>query len=166
MSMQCARQILRSKRQGIGNDELEQGVHDVIHFRSVAKTMPYPKSALTPPEPKLKTQGQMMALLKERSAARAQLQWNKPVRNADDTGHQTAAGTDYEIRKTLTKGQAMYWAWHAKKLLGYSADVEIARTHCESHYLGGQHEQAKTRVAGVSSIDCASDAAEAGGAAR
>jgi len=128
--------------------------------------MSYPKSALTPPEPKLKTQGQMMALLKQRSAARAQLQWNKPVRNADDTGHQTAAGTEYEIRKTLTKGQAMYWAWHAKKLLGYSTDVEIARTHCESHHLGGQHEQATTRVAGVPSIDRASDAAEAGGIAR
>lgn len=99
--------------------------------------MPYPKSALTPPEPKLKTQAQMMELLKTRTAGGPKLSWNKPVRNADDTGHQTAAGTEYEIRKTITQGKVIYWAWHARKLLGFDVDVEIARTHCEAHYLGG-----------------------------
>ena len=31
MPMKCAWQILRPKRQGIGNDELEQGIHGVFH---------------------------------------------------------------------------------------------------------------------------------------
>lgn len=64
------------------------------------------------------------------------LQWLEPVRNKDGTGHQLAAGTDYAIRKTLTKDAPMYWAWHARKLLGYSSDVEVARGHCEDHYKG------------------------------
>lgn len=91
-------------------------------------------------EQKIKSHGQMMEVLKaHKSRAVGQspkLSWNKPVRNADDTGHQTASGTDYEIRKTFTEGKGMYWAWHAKKLLGYSTDVEIARAHCEAHSLG------------------------------
>lgn len=90
-------------------------------------------------EPKIRSHGEMMEALKARAAGQsptAKLQWNKPVRNADDTGHQTAAGTEYEIRKTITQGNIMYWAWHAKKLLGYSIDVAIARTHCEAHAMG------------------------------
>lgn len=96
---------------------------------------------ITPPsyfshEQRIKTDAQMFETLKARTAGRsptAKLSWEKPVRNTDDTGHQLAAGTDYSIRKTLTKGIPMYWAWHARKLLGYSPDVEIARSHCEAH---------------------------------
>ena len=58
------------------------------------------------------------------------------MRQENDSGYQTAAGTDYVVRKTHPNGKAMYWAWHAKKLLGYSADIEIARAHCEAHALG------------------------------
>ena len=166
MATQAAWHLRFCERLRVPKDELEQGVHGFhtssIHARSLQACvfplpptqgvegradqtclclcgvpMSYPKSALTPPEPKLKTQGQMMALLKERSKARAQLHWNPPVRNADGSGHQTAAGTDYEVRKTLTEGRVMYWAWYAKKLLGYNTDVEIARNFCEAHALGG-----------------------------
>jgi hypothetical protein len=100
----------------------------------------YPKSALTPPEPKLKTQAQMMELLKTRVAGASgvspKLSWNKPVRQENGSGSQTAAGTDYVIRKALTKDTWLYWAWHANKLLGYSADLEIAKAHCEAHHMG------------------------------
>jgi hypothetical protein len=97
--------------------------------------------------PKITSHGAMMETLKARTAARsstAKLSWNKPVRNADDTGHQTAACTDYEIRKTLTKGVVCYWAWHARKLLGFSADVEIARNHCEAHALSTRDQRNAT----------------------
>lgn len=90
-------------------------------------------------ETRIHDHAQMIETLKSRTAERsptAKLSWEKPVSNKDGTGHQLAAGTDYSIRKTLTKGVPMYWAWHARKLLGYSADVEIARTHCEAHFVG------------------------------
>lgn len=102
--------------------------------------MAYPKSALSPPEPKLKTQAQMMELLKIRTAGQSgaspKLQWNKPVRQENGSGYQTAAGTEYVVRKTLTNDKWMYWAWHDRKLLGYSHDLEIAKTHCEAHAMG------------------------------
>lgn len=98
----------------------------------------YPKSALSPPEPKIKTQAQMMELLKTRAAGpTAKLSWNKPVRQENGSGSLTAAGTQYVIRKAQTKDTWLYWAWHANKLLGYSPDIEIAKTHCESHHMGG-----------------------------
>lgn len=68
---------------------------------------------------------------------RPRLNWLEPVRtNKNGAGHQLAAGTDYVVRKTMTQDKPMYWAWHEKKLLGYSTDVEIARTHCEAHHMG------------------------------
>jgi hypothetical protein len=92
-------------------------------------------------EPKIKSHGQMMETLKARAAGaspQAKLSWNKPVRQENGSGYQTAAGTDYVVRKTLgPKDVWMYWAWHDKKLLGYSTDIEIAKTHCEAHHLGG-----------------------------
>ena len=90
-------------------------------------------------EVKIHNEAQMLEILKERSRAVGQspkLSWNKPVSNKDGTGHQTAMGAPYELRKTLTKGVPFYWAWYERKLLGYSADVEIARTHCDAHALG------------------------------
>lgn len=82
----------------------------------------------------------MFETLKSRTAGRSgasqKLQWNKPVRQENDSGYQTAAGTEYVVRKTNPAGKPMYWAWHAKKLLGYSADIEIAKAHCEAHALG------------------------------
>lgn len=90
-------------------------------------------------EVKIHSHDQMMEALKARTAGRsptAKLSWAKPLGNKDGTGHQLAEGTDYSIRKTLTKGVPMYWAWHNRKLLGYSPDVEIARTHCEAHHVG------------------------------
>ena len=90
-------------------------------------------------EPKIKTQAQMVELLKARTAGaspQAKLSWNKPVRQENGSGYQTAAGTEYVIRKTLGKGDMwMYWAWHDKKLLGYASDLEIAKAHCEAHHL-------------------------------
>ncbi len=79
---------------------------------------------------------QMMDRLKSRGAGKGALIWNKPVRQENDSGYQTAAGTEYVVRKTHPNGKPMYWAWHAKRLLGYSADIEIAKNHCEAHALG------------------------------
>lgn len=86
--------------------------------------------------PTIRNHEQMMDRLKTRGGAKGALSWNEPVRQENDSGYQTAAGTDYVVRKTHTKGKTMHWAWHAKKLLGYSADIEIAKTHCEAHALG------------------------------
>jgi hypothetical protein len=86
--------------------------------------------------PTIHSHAEMMERLKQRTGGKGTLTWNKPVRNADDTGHQTACGAPYEIRKTLTQGKICYWAWHDKKLLGYSGDITIAQAHCEAHKLG------------------------------
>lgn len=90
--------------------------------------------------PRIKTESAMLETLKSRTAGRSgasqKLIWNKPVRQENESGYQTAAGTDYVVRKTNPDGKVMYWAWHARKLLGYSHDVEIARAHCEAHALG------------------------------
>lgn len=91
-------------------------------------------------EPKIKTHEQMMETLKSRtssavSRSEKSLRWLAPIRNQDGSGHQTAEGTLYVIRKTLSKDHWMYWAWHDKKLLGYSENIEIARTHCQTHAL-------------------------------
>jgi len=99
--------------------------------------MPYPKSALTPPEPKLKTQGQMMALLKERSAARAQLQWLDPVKSTQRT-----ADGKYELLGCRdAKGVVTYHArcltYPQPKPIGHHADPQLARAICEAHHLGG-----------------------------
>lgn len=77
-----------------------------------------------------------MDRLKQRTGGKGTLTWNKPVRQENDSGYQTAAGTEYVVRKTHPGGKPMYWAWHAKKLLGYSADIDIAKAHCEAHALG------------------------------
>lgn len=91
--------------------------------------------------PTIRDHGQMMETLKARSAGQSgaspKLQWNKPVRQENGSGYQTAAGTEYVIRKAQTKDTWMYWAWHDKKLLGYSTDIEIAKKHCEAHAMGG-----------------------------
>lgn len=82
----------------------------------------------------------MIETLKARTAGRSgasqKLIWNKPVRQDNGSGYQTAAGTDYVVRKAQTKDKWLYWAWHDKKLLGYSADIDIAKAHCEAHALG------------------------------
>jgi len=93
-------------------------------------------------EATIRSHDQMIDTLKARTQqAVAQnpnsLHWLDPVKNRDGSGHQNAAGTDYQIRKTLSNGQWIYWAWAGKKLLGYSGDVELARSHCEAHIRGG-----------------------------
>lgn len=63
------------------------------------------------------------------------LQWLDPVKNKNGTGHQLAAGTEYVIRKTVSTDKApIYWAWYARKLLGYSPELKAAQGHCEDHY--------------------------------
>lgn len=101
--------------------------------------MPYPRSYFHS-DVKIRSHGEMMATLKARAAGaspQGKLSWNTPVRQQNGSGSQTAAGTDYVIRKAQTKDMWMYWAWHDKKLLGYSTDIEIAKNHCEAHALGG-----------------------------
>lgn len=101
--------------------------------------MLYPPSYLTR-DPKITTQAQMMETLKARVAGQspqAKLQWSKPVRQENGSGYQAAGGTEYVIRKAQgAKDIWMYWAWHARKLLGYSTDIEIAKAHCEAHAMG------------------------------
>ncbi len=98
--------------------------------------MPYPKSALSPPEPKLKTQAQMMELLKERSTAHASLVWLPGVKSTQRT-----QDGRYELRGTKLKDALMYYAWSLQspipKLLGYSHDPQLARNFCEAHSMGG-----------------------------
>jgi hypothetical protein len=112
---------------------LQEFVHVVSHGAMVATTMPTGYFDRTPT---IHNHEQMMERLKSHGAAKGTLSWNKPVRQENDSGYQTAAGTDYVVRKTNTAGKTMYWAWANKKLLGYSADIEIAKTHCEAHSLG------------------------------
>ena len=103
--------------------------------------MPSPPSYLTR-EQKIKTHAQMVDTLKARVKAvqspQAKLTWLKPVSNPNGTGHQLAGGTDYAIRKVPFQDEPMYWAWFGRKLLGYSRDVEIARTHCEAHWMNNR----------------------------
>jgi len=87
----------------------------------------------------IKTHEQMMEALKARTrnaTAGKTLDWAEPVRNPSGSGHQLARGTLYVIRKAQSKDQWLYWAWHDKKLLGYSHDIEIARAHCQAHFMG------------------------------
>jgi hypothetical protein len=64
----------------------------------------------------------------------AKLEWCEPVVNKNGSGYQTAAGTEYVVRKTMTKDQIMYWAWYARKLLGYAPTQEAAREFCEARH--------------------------------
>jgi len=112
-------------------------------------------------EVKIKTTEQMMTRLAQRCAESTQagepiavvrlpdgpiadpskpspsLTWLPPMRNADETGHQFAGGTDYVVRKTLTEGKVMYWAWYQRKLLGYATDAQGARDFCQAHLEDG-----------------------------
>lgn len=121
------------ERLRVPKDELQEFVHVVSHDAIVARTMPAGYFDRTPT---IHGHEQMMERLKQRSSATGKLSWNKPVRQENGGGHQTAAGTDYVVRKTNPNGKVMYWSWAGKKLLGYSPDVEIARAHCEAHHLG------------------------------
>lgn len=91
-------------------------------------------------DPKIRSHGEMMDTLKARVAGQspqAKLHWGKPVRQENGSGYQAAAGTEYVIRKAQgAKDNWMYWAWHSKKLLGYSTDIEIAKAHCDAHAMG------------------------------
>ncbi len=113
-------------------------------------------SFFTRSPPKLKSMADVQAKLAERthstqgrdrskppvppaasqSTAARTLSWLPPVVNPDGTGHQLAGGTMYQVRKTLTEGKLMFWAWHDRKLLGYSTDKQGARDFCQLHYEG------------------------------
>ncbi len=81
---------------------------------------------------------QMMDRLKSRGAGRGALIWNKPVRQENDSGYQTSVCGQYVVRKASNPKGTLYYAWRdtPRRLLGYSADIEIAKNHCEAHALG------------------------------
>lgn len=64
------------------------------------------------------------------------LRWMAPVKNPNGSSHICAGGTDYQIRKTTLKEVPTYWAWHDKKLLGYSGDLAAAKILCTDHING------------------------------
>lgn len=91
--------------------------------------------------PRITSGAQMLETLKSRTAGRsptAKLLWNKPVRQENDSGYQTSVCGQYVVRKASNPKGTLYYAWRdePRRLLGYSADVEIAKTHCEAHALG------------------------------
>lgn len=91
--------------------------------------------------PRIKSEGAMFETLKARTAERsptAKLQWNKPVRQENDSGYQTSVCGRYVVRKASNPKGTLYYAWREepRRLLGYSADIEIAKAHCEAHALG------------------------------
>ena len=95
------------------------------------------KTCTTTPEQMFAKLEARNADIRERAGQSAQpkLSWGKPVRQANGAGHQCAEGTAYVVRKSLSADKWVYWAWHDRKLLGYSHDVEIARNYCEAHRL-------------------------------
>ena len=104
---------------------------------SAERFMPKP-SGYFAHEQKIKTQAQMIEALKARtssavSRSEKSLVWLKPQGRTQRTEHEP-----YEIRGARTNDQLWYYAWVTSpkpKLLGYSPDPSIARTHCEAHYL-------------------------------
>lgn len=88
--------------------------------------------------PKIKTPDQMMEALKARTRSAVgqspkALVWLEPEGRT-----QRAQDQPYEIREAKMKDLIMYYAWLTNpkpKLLGYSTDPTIARTHCEAHHL-------------------------------
>ena len=95
--------------------------------------MSKPESYFSRGEPKIKSHGEMMQKLKERSTAHASLIWLPPVKATQRTDNGR-----YEIRATRQKGEPWYTAWSLcsgpiPKLLGYSGDPVIARNFCETH---------------------------------
>lgn len=89
-------------------------------------------------EPKIKTQAQMLETLKARtssavSRSEKSLVWLKPEGKTQRAEHEP-----YEVRGSRMKDGVMYYAWLTSpkpKLLGYSGDPALARTHCEAHHL-------------------------------
>jgi len=125
----------------VGQDQLQQRSHGSRGSKIHAHKIPCGQKVSTPKgyfdrTPTIHSHQQMMDRLKQRTGGKGALTWNTPVRQENDTGYQTAAGTEYVVRKTHPDGKPMYWAWHAKKLLGYSGDITIAQAHCEAHALG------------------------------
>lgn len=101
------------------------------------------KSSYFARDPKIHTHGEMIDTLKARARTAAaqdpdSLRWAEPQKAT-----QRAENAPYEIRGTRVRegvhaGQIMYWAWVTQprsKLLGYSPDPELARAHCQAHFL-------------------------------
>ncbi len=91
--------------------------------------------------PTIRTHGQMIETLKARTAGQsptAKLQWNKPVRQENDSGYQASVCGRYVVRKASNSKGTLYYAWRnePRRLLGYSADIELAKAHCDAHALG------------------------------
>lgn len=92
--------------------------------------------------PRITSEGSMLETLKARTAGRSgdsqKLSWNKPVRQENDSGYQTSTDGRYVVRKASNAKGTLYYAWREepRRLLGYSADIEIAKAHCEAHALG------------------------------
>jgi hypothetical protein len=95
------------------------------------------KVSTTTPEQMFQKLEARNADIRERSGQSAQpkLSWGKAVRQPNGAGHQCAEGTLYVVRKTMSKDKWVYGAWHDRKLLDYSHDVEVARNYCETHRL-------------------------------
>lgn len=86
--------------------------------------------------PKIRTEGEMLAKLKERSTPHQTLQWLAPVKATQRT-----ADGKYEVRAAKSGEQYVYWAWALlcgprPKLVGHSPDPDLARNHCEAHAKG------------------------------
>lgn len=91
--------------------------------------------------PHIVSHAQMVEALKARTAGqspRAKLSWNPPVRQENDSGYQTSVCGKYIVRKASNPKGTLYYAWRddPRRLLGYSADIELAKAHCDAHVLG------------------------------
>ncbi len=91
--------------------------------------------------PRITSGAQMFETLKARTAgqsAQQKLSWNKPVRQENDSGYQTSVCGRYVVRKASNPKGTLYYGWRnePRRLLGYSADIELAKAHCDAHALG------------------------------
>lgn len=96
-------------------------------------------------ETKIKTQAQMMDVLKNRIAEQGKLVWLAP-----EGSHQRATDGRYEIRAIKgSNDDYVYWAWSLlagpiPKLIGYSKDPKISRNFCEADALRKSNELKST----------------------
>jgi hypothetical protein len=88
--------------------------------------------------PTIHSHEQMMDRLKSHGVGKGTLSWNKPVRQENDSGYQTSVCGRYVVRKASNPKGMLYYAWRdaPRRLLGYSADIELAKAHCDAHALG------------------------------
>ena len=87
-------------------------------------------------EPKIRSEGEMFAKLKERSIPRLTLQWLPAVKATQ----RTECGKYELLGCRDAKGVITYHArcltYPRPKPIGHNADPQLARTICEAHWLG------------------------------